>query len=86
MSRVAISADRRLHVADSNRVTMGATLVIVVDLCVATSARPRDIGLESRACGIRVAQNVVRSMAALTICRYQQSFLAQCKSMNGVHV
>ena len=66
--------------------TVSAGLVVVVDLGVAGAAGLGDVGLEGGAGWIFVAEDVVRSVAALAIGRDQQAFLAQREAVNRIHV
>ena len=84
--RVAVRAYRRLHIAAGHGLAVRPMRVVVVDLRVAAPARLRNVRLVRRALRICVAQDVVRSVAALAIGRHQQAFLAQRESVNRVHV
>jgi len=65
---------------------MRAGLEIVIDLGVAGAAGFGDVGLERWAGRILMAEDVVRSVAALAVRCNQQSLLAQREAMNRIHV
>ena len=66
--------------------TVGAGLVVVVDLGVAGSARLGDVCLVGRARRVLVAQDSVRSMTALAVSRDEEAFLAESETVYRVHV
>ena len=86
VSGVAVSANRGFEIAFGNAVAVRTALVVVVDPGVAGTAGFRDVGLEGRAIGIFVAEDAVRSVAALAIGRDEQAFLAECEAVNRIHV
>ena len=86
VGRVAVGANRRFKISGRNGLSMCPALVIHVDLRVACSACCGDVRLVSGTLRILVAEDVVRSVAALAIGRHQQPLLAQRKTMNGVQV
>ena len=86
MRGVAVGADRRLQIAGRDGVTVSAALVVVVDLRVAGAAGFGNVCLEGRAGRILVAQDAVRSVAALAVGRNQQALLAERETVDRVHV
>ena len=83
---VAVSADRCLRIARRDGMTVGATLVIVIYLGVAGSAGLGDVRLIGWAGRILVAEDSVRSMAALAVGRDQQALLAESEAVDRIHV
>ena len=65
---------------------MRAGLEIVIDLGVAGAAGFWNIRLERWAGRVFMAEDVVRSVAALAVRGNQQSFLAQREAVNRIHV
>ena len=84
--RVAVRADRGFEVAFGDAMAVRSTLVVVVDLCVTRAAGLRDVRFEGVAPGIFAAQDAVRSVATLAIGSDQQAFLAQCITVDRIHV
>ena len=66
--------------------TVGAGLVVVVDLGVAGSAGLGDICLEGRAGRVLVAEDAVRSVATLAVGCDEKAFLAEREAVDRVHV
>ena len=65
---------------------MRSGLKIIGNLRMAASARLGNVDLVGGALRVFMAQNVMRSMAALAICRYQQPLLTERKPVDGVHI
>src|SRR6516164_8166181 len=86
MSRVAVRANRSLQIARGNGVAMRAALVVVVDLRVTRTAGDRDVGLEGRTRRVFVAQDVVRSVAALAVGCHEETLFAEREAVDRIHV
>jgi hypothetical protein len=86
VGRMAVRAHRRLQIAGGDGFAMYAFFIVGVDFGMASPAGLGDIGLVGGALRVSVALDVMRSVAALAVGRHQESFVAQRKAMDRVHV
>jgi len=86
VSGVAVRTYGRLLVSAGHGLAVDTGHVLREDASVALSAGSRDRRPVGWALRVRVAQNMVRSVATFTVCRHQQAFLADSVSVDGIHV
>lgn len=84
--RMAIAADRCFRVPFGYALPVRAALELVVDLGMACAACLWNIRFEGRAVRIFVAQDAMRAVATLAIGSHQQTFFAQRKAVDRIHV
>ena len=86
MRRMATGADGCVGHAGIEGLAVGPLEILLLNSCMAGSARLGDIGPEHFALRIVRRQNFVRPVAACTCGRHQQPVAGKSKSVNGIDV